>query len=232
MLKIKNYNSEILKDISFELKEKENLIILGENGAGKSTLAKVLCYLITNDKVFFDEENISKITDEKRVKLINYVPPKFSVFDEYITLQEYLELSFIDEVDEEKIERLISLLRLDKLKNKECINFSSGEQQLLLLASSILHNAKITIFDELTANLDIKRLKEVFDILNSEFLEQKIVITHNLDLAHALKYKVLFLKDGKVEFFGESCDFFSNETLKKYYNNAISTVNNHLVVNL
>ena len=46
MLKIKNYNSSILHEISFSLKENENLIILGENGAGKSTLAKVLSNLI------------------------------------------------------------------------------------------------------------------------------------------------------------------------------------------
>ena len=41
MLELKNYNNFILKDISFVLEEKENLLILGENGAGKSTLAKV-----------------------------------------------------------------------------------------------------------------------------------------------------------------------------------------------
>ncbi|MGM0520282.1 MAG: ABC transporter ATP-binding protein, partial [Campylobacterota bacterium] len=86
--------------------------------------------------------------------------------------------------------------------------------------------------DELTANLDISRLKEVFDIFKSNFLKQKIVITHNLDLAYALKYKVLFLEDGKIEFFGEHEEFFSNENLQKFYNNSIIKVNEHLVVNL
>ena len=42
MLELKNYSNFILKDISFLLKNNENLLILGENGAGKSTLAKVL----------------------------------------------------------------------------------------------------------------------------------------------------------------------------------------------
>jgi len=141
-------------------------------------------------------------------------------------------LSCIDQVDNKKIDELIDILNLRKLENKYCKAFSSGEKQLLLLASSILHNAKITIFDELTANLDITRLKEVFDIFNSAFLKQKIIITHNLDLAYALKFKVLYMRDGKIEFFGKHEEFFCNENLKKFYNDSISKVNEHLVVNL
>jgi iron complex transport system ATP-binding protein len=232
MLEIKNYNSSILHEISFFLKENENLIILGENGAGKSTLAKVLSNLILNDKVELLGENISKISDLKRTQLINYIPPKLSIFDEYVTLREFLELSFIENVNNQKIDEVIKLLNLRKLEDKYCKSFSSGEKQLLLLASAIMHNAQITIFDELTANLDISRLKEVFEIFNSDLLKQKIIITHNLDLAYALKYKVLFLSDGIIQFFGEHDEFFSNQNLKKFYNNTIMKLDNHLVVNL
>lgn len=232
MLEINNYNSSILHEISFSLKEHENLIILGENGAGKSTLAKVLSNLIENDKVKIFNQNINKIDDLKRSFLINYIPPKLSIFDEYITLREYLELSFISPVDNEKINKIIKLLNLKKLENKYCKSFSSGEKQLLLLASSLIHDAEITIFDELTANLDISRLKEVFDIFNGDLLNQKIVITHNLDLAYALKYKVLFLKDGIMEFFGSHEEFFENKNLKRFYKDTIIKIDNHLVVNL
>ena len=232
MLEINNYNSSILHEISFKLEDNENLIILGENGAGKSTLAKVLSNLIENNKVKIFNENINKMDYLKRASLINYIPPKLSIFDEYITLREFLELSFISSVDNEKISKVIKLLNLRKLENKYCKSFSSGEKQLLLLASSIIHDAKITIFDELTANLDISRLKEVFDIFNSDLLKQKIVITHNLDLAYALKYKVLFLKDGIIEFFGSHDEFFDNKNLKRFYKDTIRKLDNHLVVNL
>lgn len=154
MLEINNYSSEILHNITFSLRKNENLIILGENGAGKSTLAKVLSNLIANDKVKLFGENISKLADLKRAKFINYIPPKLSIFDEYVTLREFLELSSIDIVDNEKIDKIISLLKLEKLENRYCKAFSSGEKQLLLLASSIMHDAEITIFDELTANLE------------------------------------------------------------------------------
>ena len=232
MLEINNYNSSILHEISFKLEDNENLIILGENGAGKSTLAKVLSNLIENNKVKIFNENINKMDDLKRAFLINYIPPKLSIFDEYITLREFLELSFISSVDNEKINSVIKLLNLKKLENKYCKSFSSGEKQLLLLASSMIHDAEITIFDELTANLDISRLKEVFDIFNSDLLKQKMVITHNLDLAYALKYKVLFLKDGIIEFFGSHDEFFDNKNLKRFYKDTIRKLDNHLVVNL
>jgi len=232
MLEINNYNSTILKDISFLLNENENLIILGQNGAGKSTLAKVLSNLIENDEVKLFDENINDISDNKRASLINYIPPKFEIFDEYVTLREFLELSTIDFIDNKKLDKVISLLGLEKLENRYCKAFSSGEKQLVLLASSIMHDAKITIFDELTANLDISRLKEVYDIFKSDFLQQKIIITHNLDLAYALKYKILYLQDGEIKFFGSNDEFFSDENLKKFYNSSIKKVNEHLVVNL
>lgn len=232
MLEINNYNSDILKNISFSLSENENLIILGQNGAGKSTLAKVLSNLIQNNEVKLFDKNINDISDTKRASLINYIPPKFEIFDEYVTLREFLELSSIDYVDKRRLDSVISLLGLQKLENRYCKAFSSGEKQLVLLASSLMHDAKITIFDELTANLDISRLKEVYDIFKSDFLKQKIVITHNLDLAYALKYKVLYLQDGQMKFFGSNDEFFSNENLKKFYNDSIIKLDKHLVVNL
>lgn len=232
MLEISNYNSDILYDISFSLKENENLIILGQNGAGKSTLAKVLSNLITNNNVKLFGENIKDISDAKRAKLINYIPPKLSIFDEYITLKEFLELSSIDYVNPKKVDEVINLLNLKRLENRYCKAFSSGEKQLVLLGSSLMHDANITIFDELTANLDISRLKEVYDIFKADYLKQKIVITHNLDLAYALKFKVLYLKDGKIEFFGKNDEFFSNKNLEKFYNKSIIKVNEHLVLNL
>lgn len=232
MLEINKFTNHILKDISFSLKEEEHLIILGANGAGKSTLAKVLSTLISNDKVKLFNEEVNSLSDEKRARFINYIPPKLEIFDEYITLYEFLELSFIEKINRKKLEEIISLLKLEKIKNRACNDLSSGEKQLLLLASSIIHNAKITIFDELTANMDITRVQEAFEIFNSKYLQQKIIITHNLDLAFHLKYKILYLEEGKVKFFGQSEEFFSKEILSKFYQNCLKVVDGHLVVKL
>jgi len=232
MLSINNYSNHILKNISFTLKEGEDLIILGQNGAGKSTLAKVLSYLIKNDNVTLFNENISKLEYKKRVEYINYIPAKLEIFDQYITVYEFLKLSFICDVDKNRIDEIISLVGLENIRNRACQDLSSGEKKLLLLASSLSHNAKITIFDELTANMDISRIKEVFTLFKMPYLKQKIIITHNLDLAYHLKYKILYMNNGSIKFFGEADEFFSKENLNKFYDNSLKIVNNHLVVNL
>ena len=170
MLELKNFTNFILKDISFILEKNENLLILGENGAGKSTLAKVLSNLLPSSNLFFESKNIKDLSSYEREKYINYIPSRFEIFDEYLNVLEYLKLSTIEEKNIEDIEKIVSLLKLENLKLNSCVDLSSGEQQLLLLASSLLHNAKITIFDELTANLDLNRVKDVFDILNSILL--------------------------------------------------------------
>ncbi len=232
MLEINKFSSFILKDISFSLKENENLIILGENGAGKSTLARVLCNLLESTKVKLFNENISHIEDLKRSELINYIPPYLDIFDEYLTVYEFLELSFISNIDVKRLDNVIREVGIEKIKNRSCVNLSSGEKQLLLLASSMIHNARITIFDELTANMDISRLKDAYSFFSSNLLRQKIIITHNLDLAFHLKYKILFLEDGKIKFFGSSKDFFKQENLNIFYNNSLKIIDGHLVVKL
>ena len=69
MLEINNYNSDILKDITFSLKEGENLIILGKNGAGKSTLFNLIaCSLpLDSGKIIFAEQEIQNHKNQKRI---------------------------------------------------------------------------------------------------------------------------------------------------------------------
>ena len=63
--------------------------------------------------------------------------------------------------------------------------------------------------------------------MNGYAQARHIYLLHN-----QTKYKVLFLSDGIIQFFGEHDEFFSNQNLKKFYNNTIMKLDNHLVVNL
>ncbi len=219
MLQIQNYNSKILKNIHFELKERENLIILGSNGAGKSTLAKLLCGISPSTKVTIQSQHLNKIDKSRRTKLINYIPSKLEIFDEYITLDEYLNLSKLHSILESK--NMLKLLEIEKLKNKPCQQLSSGEQQLTMLATAILHNAKITIFDEPTANLDPKKSQDIYSILKSNILQSKIIITHDLNLAYHLGYDILYIKEGKIDFKGSSKKFFNESNLNDYFGTSV-----------
>jgi len=230
MLKVSDYSSNILHNINFHLKENENLIVLGSNGAGKSTLAKVLCGILDSDSVSIFEKNLHHLTAKDRAKQINYIPPKLEMFDEYISLEEYLGLSKL--YSDSSVSELIELLGLVEIKNKSCNTLSSGEQQLTMIASAILHNAKITIFDEPTANLDPKKTLKVYEILRGDKIQHRIIITHDLNLAYKLGYKVLYILDGRIEFFDNNEEFFKNDNLHKLFGSALKRIDNYFVVNL
>jgi len=86
-------DKRVLKNINFLLKESENLVILGENGAGKSTIAKAMTGLLHPEgKITLFGEDISRMAHKKRAFLINYIPPKLDIFDDSVTLDEYVLL--------------------------------------------------------------------------------------------------------------------------------------------
>ena len=230
MLTTNNYSDEILKNISFELKPNENLIILGSNGAGKSTLAKVLCGITPSSSIMINGQDLHKVKVKERTECINYIPAKLEIFDEYITLNEYLDLSRLHTLLESK--NILKLLEIDHLKNKPCQQLSSGEQQLTMLGTAVLHNAKITIFDEPTANLDPKKSRDIFALLKSNIFQSKIIITHDLTLAYRLGYKILFIKDGEVSFFDSSKKFFQPSNLDHYFGSSVKKVDDYIMVNL
>ena len=230
MLKINNYSNYILEDISFKI-EKKNLIILGSNGAGKTTLAKVLSGLIETTHINIGNILLSNISYEERVSLINYTPPKLEIFDEYISVEEFLSLSKI--YDRHHIQEVLQKLQIEHLKTKNCKRLSSGESQLVLLASAMLHNAKYTILDEPTSNLDPQKLKNVFELLSSEeTMQHKIIITHNLNLAYKLGFDIVFIKDGNIYFNGNSEEFFTQKNLDKIYDNTVKKIDNNIVVDI
>ena len=229
MIKLSNYSDNILKNITLELKSKQNLIILGLNGAGKSTLAKILCG-ITPSSVHYNEKILSNYSTKERTKLINYVPAKLEIFDEYLTLKEYLDLSRLHTLLESK--NMLKLLELEKLKNKPCQQLSSGEQQLLMLASALLHNAKVTIFDEPTANLDPQKSRDIFSLLKGKLFQSKIIITHDLNLAYKLDYDVVYMKEGKIVFSDSSEKFFTESNLNDFFGTSVKRVDDEIIVNL
>ncbi len=210
MIEIQNlYYKDILKNIT--LKIEDNLIILGENGAGKSTLAKMLCGLIPNNFVYFQNKPLKII--KNRAKNINYIPATLIVYDENITVTEYLQSAFYtSHIDFNAIRKIMHQLFL---KEQFLSTLSSGQKQLLQIALAILQDTKTTIFDEPTANLDPQNSKKVFDILQNNF-QQKIVITHDLNLAYNLGYQILYLDNGEVRFTGTFKDFIKRDFYDGY----------------
>lgn len=219
-LQINNFSNPILKNISFNIKHGNHLIILGANGVGKTTLGKILTGIVPSKSVRVDGALLSSFLGDERRKKINYIPSKLEIFDSFMSVKDFLSLSTLH--SNLSIDEALSQVQLGHLSHQRCQTLSSGESQLLLMASALLHHAHYTIFDEPTANLDPQKMQMVFQILKYSLSnESKILITHNLDLAYKLGFDILFLEEGKIAFHGASEVFFENANLNKRYEGTV-----------
>ncbi len=216
MLKVDNFSNYSLTNVSLKI-ENKNLIILGSNGSGKTTLAKVLSGLLGDKQI--------------DTKIVNYIPTKLEIFDEYLSVEEFLELSKL--YSKKTIENILNQLEITHLKDRSSKYLSSGESALVLLSSAILHNAKYTILDEPTSNLDPQKVKMVYNLLkHSDALQNKIIITHNLNIAYKLGYDIIYIKEGRVDFQGTNIDFFDQKNLDKYFEKTVKKLDDHIMIEL
>jgi len=218
------YRETVLHGLN--VKTAMNLVVLGTNGAGKSTLAKAICGLIPYEgTISIENIPLQILSPQERARTITYIPPKLESYDTYITVLAFVlmgrhpyKASFepYSKEDETLALKLIHAHNLDP--DKKIGELSSGQQQLLLITQALAQESKIIIFDEPTANLDPHHgvaFYKALQALNHD--TQKIVITHDLNLAHKLGYEVLFIQDGMATHYVEPCDFFTTSNLEKAY---------------
>lgn len=228
-LRIDHLTTDYLRDVSFSIDD-ENVVILGSNGAGKTTLAKAVVQLEENSSVWLDTVNVSAMSANERVKALNFVPSKLDVFDEYIDVHEFLELSLLNGTPYEEIDTVLALLEIGHLKNRPCKAISSGESQLVLFAGALLQNSRFTLFDEPTANLDSDKKIKIFEILKRDN-HYKIIITHDLNLAFKLNFRILYLQHGILVYDGKCGDFFDEKNLSRLFGDSIKRVDDFFMVN-
>ena len=205
----------------------KNYTLLGSNGSGKSSLAKALCGLLScSGEVKIDGKNLKEYTKKELAQKIAYVPTRLDIFEADITLFEFVlfgryaykdALGGFSVADEQIVNEKLRFLGLESLRDHKMGELSSGETNLALIASALVSEAHIIIFDEPTANLDPKNAKKIADIIKSLQQEHQILlITHDIELAHFIGFDVLFIKDRKLlEFCSE--EFFHDKTLSDLY---------------
>lgn len=228
-LHVDNVTTSYLRNISFELHD-ENVVILGSNGAGKTTLAKIIVGLEESGEVRLEGERIADMSAKRRAESLNFIPSKMEVFDDYLDVEEFLQLSLLNGTTLRTMETILKRLEIEHLKSSPCKCISSGESQLVLFASGLLHNAGLSIFDEPTANLDSDKKIKVYEALK-EYGGWKIVITHDLNLAYRLGYRVLYMEQGALVYDGSCGSFFDPHNLEKLFGSSIKKVDEYFMVN-
>ena len=199
----------ILKQLNFDFYEGEILGVLGLSGSGKTTLLNIICGLLKPDigKIIYSLPNGDKFEyfGNKVKSLIGFSTQDPSFYNE-LTVWENLEFfgkSYEFEEYElyDSIKNILNLLDLYEYKTLLAKNLSEGMQKRLNIACSLIHNPKILILDEPTANLDFK-LKEDFlkyiKKINKEGISI-IFISHYLDEIEKVSSRVLFLHKSKIK---------------------------------
>ena len=211
-----NYNNsdKVLENINLEIKQNENIAIIGKIGSGKTTLIKLLLNIIkpTSGNIYIGNVNIANISKNELYKNIFYIPQKPKLLNR--TLYENIMYGFdnINDNKEEKISNIINKLKelnlnndiITTFKNKmddnvgfDGMKVSGGQRQIVWLVRALLRESKILILDEPSASLDKENKQNIFNTINkiSENITI-IVITHD-DINN--NYRKIKLHRGKIE---------------------------------
>ncbi|MEL6809752.1 MAG: ABC transporter ATP-binding protein [Bacteroidota bacterium] len=203
--------SEILKDISFQLKRGHHLAVLGESGCGKSTLLHIIYGLLhlENGTLYWDDKKLlgpkyNLIPGEPFMKLVAQefnVMPFISVADNIAT-----HLSRQDmESDRARVNELLDVVDLKTFKDTQVKLLSGGQKQRVALAKALAKQPEILLLDEPFSNIDTFRKNKLRRNLFA-YLKQKnissITATHDSEEALAFSDRILMLKKGKLESFG------------------------------
>lgn len=224
MLEVKNLTYEvedngkkhtILKDISFDLADGEMLVVTGPNGGGKSTLARVLMGLVeeASGTVLLDGEDIGGMSIDERAKAgIGFAfqqPPRFKG----MTVRRLLSLAAGKPLKESVCCGLLSSVGLCA---KEYINrevdatLSGGEMKRIEIATVLVKDHKVCIFDEPEAGIDLwsfSMLVKQFGKMHEEKKGSLILISHQEKIIQ-MADRIMVIRDGQVAELGSKEEVF------------------------
>lgn len=208
LLEVKNLdkffgNKQILKNISFSLREGEILGFIGPNGAGKTTTIKVVLGLqsLSGGQVLIQGFDIQK-DFEKAIAKVGAIVESPDLYM-YLTGRKNLELiaAMYDGVSKERIDEIIRMVGLEKRIDDKVSKYSLGMRQRLGIAASIIHQPKILILDEPTNGLDPEGIKELRDLLKTLAKKEKmgiLISSHNLSELDSFVTDVCLIKNGEI----------------------------------
>ncbi|MDC4163562.1 energy-coupling factor transporter ATPase [Mycoplasma bradburyae] len=221
-----NTKKQVLKNVSYEIYEKEYVCIVGHNGSGKSTMSKLLTgilkpqsgtiylfgYAISRDNIKFLRDNVGIIFQNPDNQFIG------------ITAEDDIAFGLENrKIPRSEIKRIIDSVA-DQVGIKEILKFephklSGGQKQRVAIASVLAINPSIILFDESTSMLDPKGKKDIKNFMLQLRNQGKTVISITHDMEEVVNCdRVLVMDHGNLIKQGNPHEIFKDKQFLKEIN--------------
>ena len=204
-------NKKILDNVSLKIDTGKFIAITGPNGSGKSTLVKMIMGIEKPDegKIIFDGKDITNLEINERAKLgISFAfqqPVKFKG----ITVYDLLKIAskrYITKKEACEVLSQVGLCAKEYVDREVNGSLSGGELKRIEIATVVLRNSKLTIFDEPEAGIDLwsfNNLIEIFENMRELVKGTTLIISHQERILN-IADEVILMRRGKIVQIGSS----------------------------
>ena len=197
--------AEVVKGISFAVKDKEFLVLVGPSGCGKSTVLRMIAGLeeITDGELFIGDKKVNDIASSDRG-----IAMVFQNYALYPHMNSFENMAFglkIQKVPKKEIkERVMAaaeILNVESLLDRKPGKMSGGQRQRIAIGRAIVRRPEVFLFDEPLSNLDAKlrgKMRIELAKLHKKLDTTMIYVTHDQVEAMTLGERIVVLKDGEI----------------------------------
>jgi phospholipid/cholesterol/gamma-HCH transport system ATP-binding protein len=213
----------VLEDVSFHVNRGQTLCILGRSGVGKSVALRLLMGFLAPDggSIRVEGQEITGIDEEGMRTIRKRVTMVFqngALFDSLsvreniaFPLRERGDLS--EEQIQREVDRLISLVGAEDVVDAFPASLSTGRKRAVAIARALAARPEVVLYDEPTTMVDpiiARRLGDLIQRLKRHLGFTSIVVTHDMRFAARLADLVLFLHQGRVQYYGPLQGFLAS----------------------
>ena len=221
----------VVHDVSLNVESGEVVGLLGPNGAGKTTSFYMIVGLVPSDggTIELDGADISGLPIHQRARLgLSYLPQEASVFRKLNVednIRAVLELQQEDgkplskEAIDERLNRLIAELQIEKIRENQALSLSGGERRRVEIARSLATNPRFILLDEPFAGIDPIAVIEIQRIVR--FLKERgigvLITDHNVRETLGICDRAYIINQGAVLASGHPEEIIADESVRRVY---------------
>jgi branched-chain amino acid transport system ATP-binding protein len=217
---------QVLWDVSFEVKEKEIVVLVGANGAGKSTTLKTISALLVPSKgtIEFNGRRIDHLPANKIIEHgIVHVPEARRLFPEMTVEENLIMGSLFGEAKRKRYETMdyvYSLFpRLKERKKQTGGTLSGGEQQMLAVGRGLMSLPKLMMLDEPSLGLAPLLVKDIFNMAKriNEAGVTVLLVEQNVRQTLGMCNRAYVLENGRIALQGTGNELLENKKVKECF---------------